>query len=180
MKSKKAKIICVVVLCLILIGVVVLIAMQKKDNGGQGENVTPGSNVGSETTPNESNSGEIVPTEYISLDKGNYHCEKKQTGYENVYTSYAGESVIVENGRVMNSQPYTKIQYLNAEDYNEAKSFDEYGETAEYDDANLMVIYSASPSVDFTKNSNGEDLNYSFEEYNASLKEAGYECSNNE
>lgn len=103
----------------------------------------------------------------------NYVCTMKEEG-----TEYNTVNIVLNiktvNGRVIEEESYTKLEFSNQDMYNSTKNGN-YSFQYSYDDKNMIVNMDIK-TEDMTKTSNGDDLELNYEEYKAELVKAGFSC----
>ena len=147
--KKDFKYILIAIICLIVIGCGIVIALVLK--------------------PKHS-----LDNESLDSKKEQYECVSTLTNDENLVEKSFLE-VSVSNNRVINEESYDYIEVKDDSIYQEMKNSDDYND-ANFNDSDKSVKISKS-SKDMTKTTDGKDLELNYEEYREQLSKVGFTCT---
>ena len=147
--KKYFKYILIAIICLIVIGCGIVIALVLK--------------------PKHS-----LDNESLDSKKEQYECVSTLTNDENLVEKSFLE-VSVSNNRVISEESYDYIVVKDDSIYQEMKNSDDYKD-ANFNDSDKSVKISKS-SEDMTKTTDGKDLELNYEEYREQLSKVGFTCT---
>lgn len=147
--KKYFKYILIAIICLIVIGCGIVIALVLK--------------------PKHS-----LDNESLDSKKEQYECVSILTNDENLVEKSFLE-VSVSNNRVISEESYDYIVVKDDSIYQEMKNSDDYKD-ANFNDSDKSVKISKS-SKDMTKTTDGKDLELNYEEYKEQLSKVGFTCT---
>lgn len=147
--KKYFKYILIAIICLIVIGCGIVIALVLK--------------------PKHS-----LDNESLDSKKEQYECVSTLTNDENLVEKSFLE-VSVSNNRVISEESYDYIEVKDDSIYQEMKNSDDYKD-ANFNDNDKSVKISKS-SKDMTKTTDGNDLELNYEEYKEQLSKVGFTCT---
>ena len=147
--KKYFKYILIAIICLIVIGCGIVIALVLK--------------------PKHS-----LDNESLDSKKEQYECVSTLTNDENLVEKSFLE-VSVSNNRVISEESYDYIEVKDDSIYQEMKNSDDYKDANfNYSDKSVKISKS---SKDMTKTTDGKDLELNYEEYREQLSKVGFTCT---
>ena len=115
-----------------------------------------------------------LDNESLDSKKEQYECVSTLTNDENLVEESFLE-VVVRNNRVINEESYDYIEVKDDSIYQEMKNSDDYKD-ANFNDSDKSVKISKF-SKDMTKTTEGKDLELNYEEYREPLSKVGFTCT---
>lgn len=115
-----------------------------------------------------------LDNESLDSKKEQYECVSTLTNDENLVEKSFLE-VSVSNNRVISEESYDYIVVKDDSIYQEMKNSDDYKD-ANFNDNDKSVKISKS-SKDMTKTTDGKDLELNYEEYKEQLSKVGFTCT---
>lgn len=104
-----------------------------------------------------------------------YRCVLEASKEENYTTNYIID-LEVEQGRLMKSNSYAEMNFKSEESYQEFKNNESLMEGRTPHDKEKKLTFISGGEHDYTKTPDGEELNYSYQDFKETMEKQGYVC----